>query len=55
MHESILADQSFTVYGAWMHPELKEIGWDTVLKKNQIYNNCESRECMVLGAGVFAD
>jgi hypothetical protein len=29
------------VYGAWMHPELKEVGWDTVLKKNQIYNNCE--------------
>lgn len=25
-----------------MHPELKEIGWDTVLKKNQIYNNCKS-------------
>lgn len=24
-----------------MHPELKNIGWDTVLTKGQVYNNCE--------------
>jgi hypothetical protein len=22
-----------------MHPELKKLGWDTVLKKGQVYNN----------------
>ena len=27
------------VYDAWMHPELKKLGWDTVLKKGQVYNN----------------
>ncbi|KAI5449503.1 hypothetical protein NCC49_004647 [Naganishia albida] len=34
-----LAMEFHEIYGAWMHPELKEIGWDTVLKKNQVYNN----------------
>ncbi|KAG7530546.1 hypothetical protein FFLO_04972 [Filobasidium floriforme] len=28
-----------SVYDAWMHPELKKLGWDTVLKKGQVYNN----------------
>ena len=28
------------VYAAWMHPELEKKGWNTVLKKGEIYNNC---------------
>jgi hypothetical protein len=35
-----LAD-CMTVYGAWMHPELEGLGWNTVLKKGEIYNNCK--------------
>ena len=28
------------VYAAWMHPELEKKGWNTVLNKGEIYNNC---------------
>lgn len=28
-----------SVYGAWRHPELNEIGWNTVLNQGQVYNN----------------
>lgn len=24
-----------------MHPELQKLGWDTILKKGEVYNNCE--------------
>ena len=30
-----------SVYGAWLHPDLAEKGWNTILKEGQIYNNCE--------------
>jgi hypothetical protein len=26
-----------------MHPELQKLGWDTILKKGEVYNNCEWR------------
>lgn len=28
------------VYDAWLHPELEQKSWNTVLNKGEIYNNC---------------
>jgi hypothetical protein len=30
-----------SVYGAWMFPGLEAKGWNTILNKGEIYNNCK--------------
>jgi len=34
------SEADILVYAAWMHPELEKKGWNTVLNKGEIYNNC---------------
>lgn len=32
---------SRSVYDGWLHPKLQPLGWDTVIRKGEVYNNCE--------------
>ena len=36
------SEADILVYAAWMHPELEKKGWNTVLNKGEVYNNCTS-------------
>lgn len=29
------------VYDGWLHDKLRPLGWDTVIRKGEVYNNCK--------------
>lgn len=43
------------VYGAWLYPELEKKGWNTVLNKGEIYNNCTSKSIGTNGRDSVVD